>query len=69
MRCFRRAAAAAAVAAAALAGLAADAAAYDVEGRAWPTGDIRYHVLGDELKKPASGRRGCGTRASWACAS
>ena len=36
---------------AALAG-APDAAAYDVAGRAWPEGEIRYHVLDDDLKKP-----------------
>jgi hypothetical protein len=35
-----------------LAGGAADAAAYDIAGRAWPQGEIRYHVLDDDLKKP-----------------
>ena len=31
---------------------AADASAYDIAGRAWPAGDIRYHVPDGELKKP-----------------
>lgn len=29
-----------------------DAAAYDIGGRAWPEGDIRYFVPDGELKKP-----------------
>jgi hypothetical protein len=31
---------------------AADASAYDIAGRAWPDGDIRYHVPSGDLKKP-----------------
>ena len=50
--CRRTAATVAAGAVATLAGLPAGAAAYDLQGRAWPAGDIRYHVLEDELKKP-----------------
>jgi hypothetical protein len=30
----------------------ADASAYEIAGRAWPDGDIRYHVSDGELKKP-----------------
>ena len=37
--------------AASLAG-AADASAYDIAGRAWPEGEIRYHVPDGPLKKP-----------------
>ena len=31
----------------------ADASAYDIAGRAWPAGEIRYHVPDGPLKKPA----------------
>jgi hypothetical protein len=31
---------------------AADASAYEIAGRAWPAGDIRYHVPDGDLKKP-----------------
>ncbi|MDQ3936905.1 MAG: M12 family metallopeptidase [Actinomycetota bacterium] len=39
---------------AALAALAAapDASAYEIAGRAWPEGEIRYHVLDPDLEKP-----------------
>ncbi|HEX8051846.1 MAG TPA: matrixin family metalloprotease [Thermoleophilaceae bacterium] len=30
----------------------ADASAYEIAGRAWPAGDITYHVPAGELKKP-----------------
>jgi hypothetical protein len=30
----------------------ADAGAYEIGGRAWPDGDIRYHVIDADLKKP-----------------
>jgi Astacin (Peptidase family M12A) len=32
--------------------VAADASAYEIAGRAWPDGDIRYHVADGDLKKP-----------------
>jgi hypothetical protein len=31
---------------------AADASAYDIAGRPWPAGEIRYHVRDADLKKP-----------------
>jgi hypothetical protein len=43
---------AAAALAASFAVLPADAGAYEIAGRAWPDGDIRYHVPDGELKKP-----------------
>lgn len=38
--------------AAVLAVLPAGASAYEIAGRAWPEGEIRYHVPDGELKKP-----------------
>lgn len=32
--------------------LPANAGAYEISGRAWPAGDIRYHVVDDALNKP-----------------
>lgn len=32
--------------------LSASASAYDVAGRAWPSGDIRYYIENDQLRKP-----------------
>lgn len=32
--------------------LPASASAYELAGRAWPDGDVRYHVVDSELKKP-----------------
>ncbi|HEX8744147.1 MAG TPA: snapalysin family zinc-dependent metalloprotease [Thermoleophilaceae bacterium] len=42
----------AAMTAVVLAALPGSAGAYDVAGRAWPDGDIRYHVEDAALKKP-----------------
>jgi hypothetical protein len=48
----------------------AGAHAYELGGRAWPDGDIRYHVVDSELKKPESakvfvrlGQENCGGAA------
>lgn len=40
------------VAAALLAALPSAASAYEIAGRAWPSGDIRYHVEDSALSKP-----------------
>lgn len=48
-----RAAAALTVALAILAAaLPSGAGAYEIAGRAWPSGDIRYHIQDDSLRKP-----------------
>lgn len=49
---MRRAALTACLALAALGAGAGEAGAYEVAGRAWPAGEIRYHVADSELKKP-----------------
>ncbi len=40
------------LACAAFAATATDASAYEIAGRTWPEGEIRYHVLDADLKKP-----------------